>query len=259
MTLPPLPHNADSHDAWQSATGHDDAPEVRTLAERVFHQLQSAIVRGELAPGAKITEPGLAKTYGISRGPLREAMRRLEAHRLIERIPHVGARVVKLSMRELLELFDLREALESMAARLAARHMTAPEIAGLRDVLAVHERQEDLQRDEAYFQREGDLDFHYCIVQGSHNRMLMTMLCDDLYYLVRLYRTQFSASGARPQRAFVEHHRIVDAIEAGDEELAELLMRRHVSASRENVAKHYAETLDEEQASQTRFEENTTS
>ncbi|MGO3004144.1 MAG: GntR family transcriptional regulator, partial [Halomonas sp.] len=54
-------------------------PEVRTLAERVFHQLQDAIVRGELAPGSKITEPGLSKTYGISRGPLREAMRRLEA------------------------------------------------------------------------------------------------------------------------------------------------------------------------------------
>ena len=74
-------------------------PEVRTLAERVFHQLQDAIVRGELAPGSKITEPGLSKAYGISRGPLREAMRRLEAHRLIERVPHVGARVVKLSMK----------------------------------------------------------------------------------------------------------------------------------------------------------------
>lgn len=221
-------------------------PEVRTLAERVFNQLQGAIVRGELAPGSKITEPGLSKTYGISRGPLREAMRRLEAHHLIERVPHVGARVVKLSMKELLELFDVREAMESMAARLAARHMNAEEIAGLREVLAVHERQTDLQSGEAYYQREGDLDFHYLIVRGSHNRMLMTILCDDLYYLVRLYRTQFSASGARPQRAFVEHHRIVDAIEAGDEELAELLMRRHVSASRENVAERYATVLEQE-------------
>ncbi|WP_136065669.1 GntR family transcriptional regulator [Modicisalibacter radicis] len=225
-----------------------DVPEVRTLAERVFNQLQDAIVRGELAPGTKITEPGLATAYGISRGPLREAMRRLETHRLIERVPHVGARVVKLSMRELLELFDVREAMESMAARLAARHMSAEEIAGLREVLAVHERQTDLSRGEAYYQREGDLDFHYRIVLGSHNRMLMTLLCDDLYYLVRLYRTQFSASGARPQRAFVEHHRIVDAIEAGDEELAELLMRRHVSASRENVAQRYAAVLEEEAA-----------
>ena len=223
-------------------------PEVRTLAERVFNQLQDAIVRGELAPGTKITEPGLSKAYGISRGPLREAMRRLEAHRLIERVPHVGARVVKLSMKELLELFDVREAMESMAARLAARHMSSEEIAGLREVLAFHERQADLQRGEAYYQREGDLDFHYRIVLGSHNRMLMTILCDDLYYLVRLYRTQFSASGSRPQRAFVEHHRIVDAIEAGDEELAELLMRRHVSASRENVAERYAEVLEQEEA-----------
>ncbi|MBB3143528.1 GntR family transcriptional regulator [Halomonas organivorans] len=222
-------------------------PEVRTLAERVFQQLQDAIVRGELAPGSKITEPGLSRTYGISRGPLREAMRRLEAHRLIERVPHVGARVVKLSIKELLELFDVREALESMAARIAAEHMTAEEITGLREVLALHERQSDLSRGEAYYQREGDLDFHYRIVQGSHNKMLMGMLCDDLYYLVRLYRTQFSASGSRPQRAFVEHHRIVDAIEAGDAELAELLMRRHVSASRENVVERYAAVLDQEQ------------
>ena len=219
-------------------------PEVRTLAERVFHQLQDAIVRGELPPGSKITEPGLSQAYGISRGPLREAMRRLEAHRLIERVPHVGARVVKLSVKELLELFDLREALESMAARLAAEHMSAAEIAGLRDVLAVHEQQRDLKRGEAYYQREGDLDFHYLIVQGSQNRMLMTLLCDDLYYLVRLYRTQFGANGTRPQRAFVEHHRIVDAIEAGDAELAELLMRRHVSASRANVVDRYAAILD---------------
>ncbi|WP_445000821.1 GntR family transcriptional regulator [Halomonas mongoliensis] len=226
-----------------SAETETSIPEVRTLAERVFQQLQDAIVRGELAPGSKITEPGLSRTYGISRGPLREAMRRLEAHRLIERVPHVGARVVKLSMQELLELFDVREALESMAARLAAKHMTAEEIAGLRKLLAMHESQADLRKGEAYFQREGDLDFHYRIVQGSHNRMLVNMLCDDLYYLVRLYRTQFSASGSRPQRAFVEHHRIVDAIEAGDAELAELLMRRHVSASRANVVDRYAATL----------------
>lgn len=226
-----------------SAASEQASPEVRTLAERVFQQLQDAIVRGELAPGSKITEPGLSKSYGISRGPLREAMRRLEAHRLIERVPHVGARVVKLSMQELLELFDVREALESMAARLAAQHMTAGEIAGLRELLAMHECQADLKKGEAYFQREGDLDFHYRIVQGSHNRMLVTLLCDDLYYLVRLYRTQFSASGSRPQRAFVEHHRIVDAIEAGDAELAELLMRRHVSASRANVVDRYAATL----------------
>jgi len=230
-----------------SVTAESSAPEIRTLAERVFQELQSAIVRGELAPGSKITEPGLSQAYGISRGPLREAMRRLEAHRLIERVPHVGARVVKLSMPELLELFDVREALESTAARLAAEHMTAGEIKGLRAVLAMHQGQDDLRRGEAYYQSEGDLDFHYRIVKGSHNRMLITLLCDDLYYLVRLYRTQFSASGTRPQTAFAEHNRIVDAIAAGDGELAEGLMRRHVRASRDNVAERYAATLSSQQ------------
>ncbi|RKQ96409.1 GntR family transcriptional regulator [Kushneria sinocarnis] len=220
-------------------------PEARTLAERVFQQLQDAIVRGELPAGTRITEPGLAQAYGISRGPLREAMRRLEVHRLIEREPHVGARVVRLSMRELLELFDVRESLESMAARLAARNMTTEEVESLRSVLGAHENQAGLDQGEAYYQREGDLDFHYLIARGSHNRMLMNMLCDDLYYLVRLYRTQYSARGARPQRAFVEHHRIVDAIAAGDEELAEMLMRRHITAARQTVAERYAMALDD--------------
>ncbi|MCM2972756.1 GntR family transcriptional regulator [Larsenimonas suaedae] len=221
-----------------------ESTEVRTIAERVFHKLQDDIVRGHLPAGSKITEPGLAKSYGVSRGPLREAMRRLETHRLIERVPHVGARVVKLSMRELLELFDMREALESMAARLAARHMTQDELAALRGVLDAHEEQHDLPPGEAYHRREGDLDFHFHIVRGSHNRMLMTTLCDDLYYLVRLYRTQYSATGTRPQRAFVEHHRIVDAIASGDEELAETLMRRHITASRQLVTERYAMTLE---------------
>ncbi|GHB29249.1 GntR family transcriptional regulator [Salinicola rhizosphaerae] len=243
----------------EPSTPDTELPVVRTLAERVFHQLQRAIVRGELPPGTRITEPGLSSHYGISRGPLREAMRRLETYRLIERVPHVGARVVKLSMDELLELFDVREALESMAARLAAKHMTAEEIAGLREVLAFHERQDDISSAEAYYRREGDLDFHYRIVQGSHNRMLVTLLCDDLYYLVRLYRTQFSAKGSRPQRAFVEHHRIVDAIEAGDAELAELLMRRHVSASRENVAASYAKALGDEEGGEVSLSANTRS
>lgn len=228
-------------------SSRNPAPEIRTLAERVFQQLQDAIVRGELPAGSRITEPGLAQVYGISRGPLREAMRRLEAHRLIEREPHVGARVVKLSMRELLELFDMREALESMAARLAARHMTGDEVRALREVLLAHEEQSGMDQAEAYYQREGDLDFHYLIVRGSHNRMLMATLCDDLYYLVRLYRTQYSARGARPQRAFIEHHRIVDAIGAGDEELAEKLMRRHVIAARQTVAERYAMALDDDQ------------
>ena len=91
-----------------------------TLADRVFSQIQDAIVKGELIAGAKISEAELTTRYGVSRGPLREALRRLEARKLLTRIPHVGVRVVELSVAELLEMYQVREVLEGMAARLAA-------------------------------------------------------------------------------------------------------------------------------------------
>ena len=95
-----------------------------TLAESVFRRIQTAIVRGDIAPGSKISEPELARTYGISRGPLREAIHRLEGQRLLVRVPHVGARVVSLNHAELIELYEIRESLEGMACRLAAERMS---------------------------------------------------------------------------------------------------------------------------------------
>jgi DNA-binding GntR family transcriptional regulator len=145
----------------------------RTLADRVFTRLQDDIVLGVLPPGTKLGETELASRYGVSRGPLREAIRRLESRKLLERVPHVGTRVASLKAADLIEIYRVREALEGMAARLAAENMTAEEVAGLRELLAQHEQQQDLKEDTAYFQREGDLDFHYRIIQGSHNQTLI--------------------------------------------------------------------------------------
>src|SRR5690606_27521609 len=128
--------------------------------------LQDDIVRGALVPGTKLGETELAARYGVSRGPLREAIRRLESRRLLERIPHVGTRVAMLDAADLAEIYRVREALEGMAAKLAAENMTAEEIAGLNELLAQHEKQPGVQDDTAYFQSEGDLDFHYRIIQG---------------------------------------------------------------------------------------------
>ena len=219
-----------------------------TLSENVFRRIQSAIIKGEIAPGSKISEPELARTYGISRGPLREAIHRLEGQRLLVRIPHVGARVVSLSHAELIELYEIRESLEGMACRLAAERMTAEEIDDLRRVLDTHERDSAFQAGVGYYQQEGDFDFHYRIIQGSGNKTLTQMLCGDLYQLVRMYRIQFSATPNRPRQAFAEHHRILDAIADRDGELAELLMRRHIGASKRNIERHY---LDQQLAPQT--------
>ena len=209
--------------------------ESSTIPDRIFSLIKEAIVEGDIEAGSKISEPELARAYGISRGPLREAIGRLEACGLVVRRPNVGARVVTLSSRQLIEIFHVREALEGMSARLAAQHMSEEEIAELRLLLDQHGEQIERDTEHAYFQREGDLDFHYRIVQGSHNARMIDLLCNDLYHLVRLYRYQFGMSSKRGPRAFIEHEHIVDAIERRDPEMAELMMRAHIRASRENV------------------------
>ena len=159
----------------------------------------------------------------------------------MERTPHVGIRIASLGYAALIEIYYVREALEGMAARLAALHMTDAEVAGLKALLAAHEQDEALKADTAYFQQEGDLDFHYRIIQGSHNAALAEMLIGELYHRIRMYRYQVSAYANRPKKAFGEHQRIVEAIEARDGDLAEMLMRRHLSSARQNIEKHQKE------------------
>lgn len=210
-------------------------PGISTVADRVFDQLRRAIVEGDIPAGSKLSEPVLAERFAVSRGPLREAMRRLESSNLLERRANVGARVVTLSTESLLELYQVREALEGMAARLAAERMSDAAIEELKDLIEHHRR--DVAREfwQAYFQEEGDLDFHYRIVRGSGNQRLVRILCDDLYHLARMYRCQFGMKSDRARDALKEHAMVVDAIAERDGELAEWLMRRHVRASRKSV------------------------
>lgn len=214
-----------------------------TLADSVFDQLRTAIVRGEMPPGSKVNEPQLSKQYGISRGPLREAIRRLEGCKLVEITPNVGAKVVSLNSEQAIEIYEIRESLEGLACRLAASRASAADCGRLRDLLANHERQIQSENGRLYYQKEGDLDFHYLIVQLSGNTRLFKLLCDELYHLLRLYRVQTSSSPSRPVQAFKEHHQIVDAIEQADGELAELLMRRHIGSARQTLIEQIESNL----------------
>ena len=210
-----------------------------TLADTVFDQIRTAIVRGDLPPGSKVNEPQLSKQYGISRGPLREAIRRLEGCKLVEITANVGAKVISLNSEQAIEIYEIRESLEGLACRLTAEKANAEDCSNLRDLLANHEQQIQSENGRLYYQKEGDLDFHYLIVQLSGNSRLFNLLCDELYHLLRLYRVQTSSSPSRPVRAFKEHHQIVDAIENGDGELAELLMRRHIASAKETLIRKF--------------------
>jgi DNA-binding GntR family transcriptional regulator len=214
-----------------------------TTADKVFEQMQHAIVEGDIPSGSKISEPELAKRYQISRSTLREALNRLEKCHLIERKANVGSRVVSCSIEGLLELYITREALEGMACRQAAKNMTSEEIAHMQDMLKIHAQTQELKDGVAYYQEEGNLDFHYKVILGSHNKQLIELICGQLYHLVRMYRCQFGMHSPRASQAFQEHANIIQAIADRDGELAEMLMRRHIAASRKNIENKIAKEL----------------
>lgn len=214
-----------------------------TTADKVFEQMQHAIVEGDIPSGSKISEPELAKRYQISRSTLREALNRLEKCHLIERKPNVGSRVVSCSVEGLLELYITREALEGMACRQAAQNMTNEEISHMQDMLKIHAQTQELKDGVAYYQEEGNLDFHYKVILGSHNKQLIELICGQLYHLVRMYRCQFGMHSPRASQAFQEHANIIQAIADRDGELAEMLMRRHIAASRKNIENKIAKEI----------------
>jgi len=197
-----------------------------TSADKTFIQLRKDIVKGVIAAGSKLSETELSTNYAVSRAVIREAINRLEACHLVERKANVGARVVALTKEGLVELYQVRESLEGMAARLAASNMTVEEITDLETLLNTHFI--TVKNGESYYQEAGDVDFHYRIILGSKNSHLITILMDGIYHLIRMYRVQLGMAGPRVTTAFDEHKQIVRAISNRDPELAEMLMRRHI-------------------------------
>ena len=206
-------------------------PDSGTLSDRVCNQLKEEIITGRLEQGAKIKEEELAREHGISRGPLREAIRRLEGMHLVKRVPHAGARVVTLTHKMMSDIYRVREALEGMSARLAAENMRPQDIEAHWKLLEQHEHGIEETDGKIYFQREGDVDFHFRIAQASGNDWLIHHLSSELNQLVRMCRYRSALAPSRPVQALAEHRHIVEAIAAGDGELAELLMRRHISGA----------------------------
>lgn len=215
-----------------AATAPRPEDDRQPLVDQLFERLSEAIVRGELAPGSKLSEPRLALQHGVSRAPLREAIRRLEERKLVVRTPRQGVRVVVPSRDTAVDLFKIREVLEGLAAREAARLAKPDEVRRLQGMLAGHRAA--LERPDAmiYWQASANSDFHFMIARIARNDHLFDLLCNEYYTLFRLYRMQHRILPGRAQQALREHERVVEAIAEGDGELAELLMRRHVAAAR---------------------------
>jgi DNA-binding GntR family transcriptional regulator len=211
--------------------------ETRTLADRAYDAIADAIVTGELPLGARISEASLSRRFAIGRGPLREALRRLEGRKLVVVRPNAGASVVALTIRDIVELYQIREALEALACQLATERMTEAELDDMAALLDAHER--DPAQGRASSRAAEVPDFHSAVVQGSKSRQLIDLLNGELFDLLRVYRFRSSGQTGRTPLAFDEHREIMNAIRRRDAEHAASLMRNHVRRSRLNVLREH--------------------
>jgi DNA-binding GntR family transcriptional regulator len=209
-----------------------------SLQELAYRRLRADIIRGVAPPGSNLQEADLSRRLGMSRTPLREAIRRLSEEGLVEVLPYKGARVVHLDGRQLHELFDVREAVEGMAARLAATHASRPHVDRTRRLLRARLRQ--LSRPGAQY-RVPALDFHQEIIEAAGNHLLSDV-ARRLYGRLWLARTVSGAFHERAADAAREHLEILDAIARRDADAAERLMRQHIRRSRENLLRYLEES-----------------
>ncbi len=216
-------------------------------SERVLERIGQSILTGELLPGTRLTETDLAQRFGVSRAPLREALLRLEERQLIERVPFSGMRVAPLGPRTIDELYEIREALEGLACRRAAAIITQEQIHELREFLSGRAVALRESRGSDVRQLPTIQDFHKMIARISGNRALERLLNGEIWNYLRAQYRRFARTQERVEIGLNEHMRIVDALEARDGDLVELLMRRHVAASRQGLVTARAKAEDEGQ------------
>lgn len=199
-----------------------------SLSDVVYERLRDAILQGEIADGSRLSQVQLAEQYGVSRIPIREALRRLQAESLVFATPYHPFVVRKISPEQVVELIEVRIALEDLA--LARRQPpTAGEIAELRKI---NQKMTKARGSAAWFPL--DREFHRLVAGDS---TLITEMIEDVRDRVRKYSD--SMISAKPGRtaATAEHAQIVDALEAGDMDRARALMHQHVTQSREFIRK----------------------
>ena len=202
------------------------SPAVRTTrAEELRSQLADDIVSGVLAPGQTLDEMELARRFGVSRTPVREAIRQLAASGLVETRPHRGAVVARPSHERILGMFEAMAELEALCAGLAAERMTAAEryaLEAVHETLRVLIHSGDPQR-----YHEVNESFHATIYAGAHNDYLAEMTLATRARVQPFRRAQFRLLG-RLAKSHVEHDQVVLAILRGDRVGAAGAMRAHI-------------------------------
>lgn len=195
-------------------------------ADDIRQTLEDEIASGEHAPGTRLEELVLAKRFGVSRTPVREALRILSASGLIELKPRKGATVAPLSLERLVEMFEVMAEMEGICGTIAARRMTTSELTVLRHQHFICA--EAAQSGDADHYYAENARFHALIYAGCHNEFLIEEVQRLRRRLQPYRRLQLRLKG-RIADSFAEHQAIVEALDAGEEDSAGRLLKAHIS------------------------------
>lgn len=219
------------------------APAPTALVDEIASRLQARVLRGEIASGARLRQETIAADFGVSRTPVREALRKLQALGLVEVTPNKGAVVRAPSVREIREGYVVRAELEGLAAGLAAELISRSELERLRDAVELFRTCRDTDAELDLWSR-ANAEFHETVHEASANERLRAMLAD----LHKTFPRQLTeiVLGEKPRRIednVEQHARIFDAIEAHDAAVARERMIEHVRNAGNLVVLRYEQRL----------------
>jgi len=207
-----------------------------SLRVKVFEILEDDILSGKLEPGDSLIETKLSEELGVSRTPIREAIRQLELEGLVKSIPNKGAVVLGVSIQDIKDIYAIRTLIEGLAARWAAEKITPEEIAALQEsveLLEFYTGKNDMQHLQKF-----DSRFHEIIYDACKSNPLKKTLSSFHHYIKNARALSFQTPG-RAKKALEEHKAILKAIMEGDSKTAEILACEHVKNAGENFIKYY--------------------
>lgn len=211
---------------------HVNMNEYLPLRDVVFNTLRQAILRGELKPGERLMEIALANRLGVSRTPVREAIRMLELEGLVIMIPRRGAQVAQITEQDLNDVLEVRLGLEELAVRFACERITDEEIKALG--MAVKEFEKKMSNNDLSAQAEADVKFHEIIYGATHNRRLIQIINNIREQMYR-YRIEYLKDVESRKTLVKEHYEICDALKRRDAESAVEKMCIHIRNQQEAI------------------------
>ena len=207
--------------------------EYLPLRDVVFQTLRQAILRGELKPGERLMEIQLANKLGVSRTPIREAIRKLELEGLVLMIPRRGAEVAEITEKSLRDVLEVRGALEELAVDLACERITEEDISKLKE--AAKEFESTLSNEDVTKIAEADVKFHDIIYLSTDNQRLIQLLYNLREQMYR-YRVEYLKRKEVHETLLSEHEHIIDCLEARDKSGAKEAICTHIDNQMKTVS-----------------------